>query len=216
MDLGGELASQLDRLGIRLEEEALSALLQLQAEMLRWNRTHNLTAITDPVTAIEKHLCDSLTLLPLLNGRERLLDIGSGAGFPALPLKIARPGLDIVSVDAVAKKIAFQKHAARILGLSGFAAWHGRVEDLPQDPLGVERFDVVVARAFSGLPQLFELACPCLRPGGRIIAMKGPEGMRELQQAEESLKRHGLTCLRVHDITLPGSGSERKILEFSH
>lgn len=205
------LKDGLARLELEVGEAEQETLLWVLQELLRWNRTYNLTAITDAETAIEKHLIDSLTLLPCLGPAERLLDIGSGAGFPALPLKIVRPELEIVSVDAVAKKIRFQSHVARKLKLEKFRAWHGRIESLPDEPFG-QQFDLVVARAFSSLPKLIELAQPCLAGGGQIIAMKGPEGDRELEEAADDMKRYGMTCKSHLKLTLPWSKSERQLL----
>lgn len=202
----------LTPLGITLDGTILERLEWLGAELLRWNRTHNLTAITAPHEIREKHLADSLTLLPLLADARRLLDLGSGAGFPALPLKIARPDLAVVSVDAVGKKIAFQRHAARTLGLGGFTAVHGRAEDLPGNPLCAEGFDVVTARALGSLPLLAMLAGPYLAPGGRLIAMKGAEGEAELAAAQVELAALGLACTARHHLRLPVSGAERCLL----
>mgnify|MGYP001046542656 CR=1 FL=1 len=208
------LAEQLAALQIAVPAPALAQLDWLAAELLRWNRTHNLTAITDPDEVSEKHLADSLTLLPLLDDAKRLLDLGSGAGFPALPLKIVRPELAIVAVDAVGKKIAFQRHVARSLQLSGFTAIHGRAEALAAHPQGCGGFDVVTARALGSLPLLARLAAPCLAAGGRLIAMKGTEGVAELAAAETELAALGFACSDCRRLSLPLSGAERLLLVF--
>jgi 16S rRNA (guanine527-N7)-methyltransferase len=200
--------------GIVLDSRSLERLEWLGSELLRWNRTHNLTAITDPLEVCEKHLVDSLTLLPFLDKAQRLLDLGSGAGFPALPLKLARPDLEVVSVDAVGKKIAFQRHVARTLGLSGFTAVHGRAEELPATPLCNSGFDIVTARALGSLGLLATLAAPFLAPGGRLIAMKGAEGDTELAAAREELASLGFVCVNQQHLRLPVSGAERWLLVF--
>lgn len=199
-------------LGVVLDSKTLERLEWLAGELLRWNRTHNLTAITDPLEIREKHLADSLTLLPFLDKAQRLLDLGSGAGFPGLPLKMARPDLEVVSVDAVGKKIAFQRHVARTLGLSGFTAVHGRAEELPATPSYRSGFDIVTARALGSLGLLAALAAPLLAPGGRLIAMKGAEGAAELAAALEELAALGFVCSRQHPLRLPVSGAERWLL----
>jgi 16S rRNA (guanine527-N7)-methyltransferase len=209
---GCALAELLAPLQIVLEQTILERLEWLGQELLRWNRTHNLTAITDPAEVREKHLADSLTLLPLLSGTEKLLDLGSGAGFPALPLKLACPALKVVSVDAVGKKIAFQRHVARTLQLEGFTAVHGRAEDLPGSPLGAAGFDVVTARALGSLPLLARLAAPCLVPGGRLIAMKGAEGAVELAAAQAELAALGYTSSAMRSLQLPVSAAERCLI----
>jgi len=206
------IADLLSRLGIALEPAVLARLEWLASELLRWNRTHNLTAITDPAEVNEKHLVDSLTLLPLLGQAKRLLDLGSGAGFPALPLKIACPDLAVVSVDAVGKKIDFQRHVARSLMLAGFTAVHGRAEDLPCTPLCGAGFDLVTARALGSLPLLAGLALPCLAPGGRLVAMKGTDWESELAVGQAKLAALGFACTEQHRLWLPVSGAERCLL----
>ena len=148
----------------------------------------------------------------MLKDATRLLDLGSGAGFPALPLKLVCPALEVVSVDAVGKKIAFQRHVARTLRLTGFSAVHGRAEDLPGTPLCAAGFDVVTARALGSLPLLARLAAPCLVPGGRLIAMKGAEGAVELAAAQAELAALGYTCSAVHSLRLPVSAAERSLI----
>lgn len=207
-----ELHALLQSQGLALAAATETALETFLAELLRWNQKVNLTSITNPQEAREKHLLDSLTLLPLLQGDERLLDVGSGGGFPCIPLKLAAPGLQVLSIDAVQKKIAFQRHAARLLGLRGFAAEHLRVEQVPSHPLGSGGFALVVSRAFAALDQFAALALPCLAPGGRIVAMKGAEAEVELQQSSAALTRLGLRCSDLQTLRLPLSGSQRSLI----
>jgi 16S rRNA (guanine527-N7)-methyltransferase len=214
MNLSVELQQQLAKLDLSVDASNLEQLLALHEQLLHWNRTYNLTAITDPLEAVEKHLVDSLTLLPYLGQAETLIDIGSGAGFPAIPLKIMRPDLQVISVDSVAKKISFQKHVVRKLQLQNFMAWHGRAEELSQQSFLADKADLVVARAFSSLPKLLDLALPCLKPDGRVIAMKGPEGEDELRAIEGRLKNTGIECRERIHLTLPVSGSVRQLLFF--
>jgi 16S rRNA (guanine527-N7)-methyltransferase len=139
-------------LSIALGPEQLSAFASLYTELQKWNRKINLTAIRDERNIVLKHFIDSLTLLGLLDGVHAVLDLGSGGGFPILPLKIMVPELAAVSVDAVEKKILFQRHAARLLGLREFSALHVRGEHLKQD--FADSFDCVVSRAFPTLATL--------------------------------------------------------------
>lgn len=184
---------------------------RLVDELLRWNPRRNLTAITERDQVLEKHLVDSLSLLPFARKASRLLDIGSGAGFPSLPLKIVCPELEVVSVDAVGKKIDFQRHVVRTLRLEGFTALHARVEMLT---LYHGRFDLVTARALCSLAELVDLAEPFLALGGRLVAMKGPEGRRELLEHQGSLESAGWTAV-LHQFELPLSGSGRCLVELS-
>ncbi len=206
------LPELLNRLELEVNPESLPLLEQLVNELLRWNSRRNLTAITDRDEVLEKHLVDSLTLLPFARQARRLLDIGSGAGFPALPLKIVCPELAVVSVDAVGKKIDFQRHIVRALGLQGFTALHGRVEQLQEQAEYRAGFDLVTARALCGLADLLELAEPFLQSGGRLVAMKGPEGHQEFAALRERLQRDGWTAL-LHSLKLPLSGAERCLVE---
>lgn len=213
MHLSDLLNDQLAQMDIRLSAGMSDRLVSYLEELLHWNRRINLTAIKDPEVAIEKHLVDSLVLVPLLKGDERVLDLGSGGGFPGIPLKIALPSLRVFSVDAVQKKITFQRHVVRLLALDHFEAHHGRAEDLPQ-VLGAE-YDVVVSRAFTSLLSFVKLAKPCLSPGGRIVAMKGAEGERELAEAQHRIEGLGLICREVRRLRLPSSGAERTLLIFT-
>jgi len=206
------LRMQLGQLELKIPEAALDPLIWLLEELFRWNRRINLTAISDLGEGIEKHLIDSLTLLPLLRSGEKLLDVGSGAGFPVLPLKLARPDLEAVSVDAVGKKIAFQKHVVRTLKLNGLNPVKGRIEDLNRREEWLGRFDAIVARAFAPLPVFAARALPCLKPGGRLIAMKGPEGEREWAEHREQMTALGLTLDTLVEWKLPASGAERRLL----
>ncbi|PLY01599.1 MAG: 16S rRNA (guanine(527)-N(7))-methyltransferase RsmG [Desulfuromonas sp.] len=203
------LAEGLAALGLEVDNGARGQLLVYLSELQRWARRINLTAIRDLDVGIEKHLLDSLTLLPMLRGDERLLDIGSGAGLPGIPLKIALSGLDLVSVDAAEKKVLFQRHVLRTLGLEARTE-HSRVEVLAEDETCAASFDLVTARAFSSLELLVELAAPMLKKGGRILAMKGPDGEDEWQRSH--LNEQGWKCLSVKRLTLPFSRSQRTIL----
>jgi 16S rRNA (guanine527-N7)-methyltransferase len=209
---GAPLTDLLVTLGVTLPAGAIEQLEWLGRELLRWNRTHNLTAITAAAEVRDKHLADSLTLLPLLGNARRLLDLGSGAGFPALPVKIARPDLAVVAVEAVGKKVAFQRHVARALKLESFTALHARAETLGEAELCRDGFEVVTARALGSLPLLARLAAPCLAPGGRLIAMRGAEGEAELAAARAELAELGFCCTAQQALRLPLSGAQRHLL----
>jgi len=176
-------------------------------ELKKWNRKINLTAIKDDREIVIKHFVDSLSLLGCLRKSGKLLDIGSGGGFPAIPLKIMLPELAVVSVDAVEKKILFQRHAARLLRLPNFTALHARVEDLAKNH--AEEFDTIVSRAFAELPLFITLALPLLKPTGQIIAMKGREGKDESLAAEKNLASLGVKIVECIHLQLPSSGAER-------
>lgn len=208
MTLQAALAELQITIGSAQEEQ----LLRFLDELLRWNQSINLTAITDRNEALIKHLVDALSLLPLLHGDETLLDMGSGGGLPGLPLKMVMPGLKLTSVDAVAKKISFQKHIIRTFALPGVVARHGRLEDLGREPALAGNFDLVVARAFASLADCVRLARPFLKPGGRLIAMKGPEGEKEVLAAEKAISSAGFALQRIDFFHLPGDNGERTLI----
>ncbi len=206
------LAELLAGMGLSVPPQTLPAQLRFIDELERWNRRINLTAITDPTEALEKHLVDSLTVLPLLEGDERLLDLGSGGGFPGIPLKLARPGLRVVSVDAAGKKISFQRHVARQLEMKEFTALAVRAEDLPRHPAAAGGFEVIVSRAFTSISTFAALAHPCLAPGGFLIAMKGAEGDVELKASLQELHGTGWACTEVRRLWLPLSAAQRTLI----
>jgi 16S rRNA (guanine527-N7)-methyltransferase len=138
--------------------------------------------------------------------------MGSGGGLPGLPLKLVLPDLKLTSVDAVAKKISFQKHVIRSFALAGAVARHGRLEELGQESSLAGQFELVVARAFASLADCVRLAHPFLQPGGRLIAMKGPEGEKEVLAAETIFTSAGFTLQRIDRFNLPGDNGERTLI----
>lgn len=206
------LHDALAKLKITIASAQEERLLRFLDELLRWNQSINLTAITDRDEALIKHLVDSLTLLPLLRGDETLLDMGSGGGLPGLPLKLVLPDLNLTSVDAVAKKISFQKHVIRSFALPGAVARHGRLEELGQESSLAGHFELVVARAFASLADCVRLARPFLQPGGRLIAMKGPEGEKEVRSAEKIFTSAGFSLQRIDRFNLPEDNGERTLI----
>ncbi len=207
------LEKMLQQVNVNLSAKALSELLWFRDELLRWNKRINLTAITDPVEILEKHLVDSLTLIPFLNSEGTLLDMGSGGGFPSIPLKIAEPAYKIWSVDAVGKKISFQKHVNRSLRFQDFYPLHKRLEDL-QGIEGLDPFDMIVTRAFAPLREILILAEPVLAKTGMVVAMKAADGMEELEKNRGYLKDSGFYCQRTIQMQLPLSKAKRTLLFF--
>jgi 16S rRNA (guanine527-N7)-methyltransferase len=202
------LAQYAGALGMQLATEQLAAFDRLGEELVRWNKHSNLTAITSPDDIVIKHFFDSLTLVPLLSGQERLLDVGSGAGFPGIPLKIALPELKVVTVDAVQKKIFFQRHMIRSLGLTDITAMHERVENISAQH--GDGFDVIVSRAFTALGDFVKFVTPLLSPTGRIIAMKGKEGRAEADQLDFAAL--GVQLININELSLPIGAGERSLI----
>lgn len=155
-------------LGVALDATQARALITLLEELARWNQNVNLTAIDDPQRGVTHHLLDSLSAHAELVGT-RIADVGTGAGFPGLPLALVNPQRQFTLVDAVAKKLRFVEHAARLLGLSNVTTRHARVEQMRGEPA----FDTVVSRAFAPLPRLLEWMTPICDAHTRVVAMKG-------------------------------------------
>lgn len=190
-------------LGISLTEGQTKAFIKYLRELQSWNKKINLTSITGEKEIIIRHFLDSITLARHISGLDSLLDIGSGAGFPGLPLKIALPSLKVTMLDTVEKKVHFVRHIIRTLGLKDAIALSGRVEA----PELLERlsssFDCVTSRAFTELKAFVALAAPYLRPKGVILAMKGPAVEEELR---ETGPVEGFSAPEVIRIEVPFSG----------
>ncbi len=205
----------LASLRIELADEAIVEELILLDELLRWNKKINLTSIRNPDDALEKHLLDSLAVMNYLRGGEMLLDVGSGGGFPGIPLAIANRSLQLVSVDSIGKKINFQKHIKRMLNLNNMRAEHSRIEELRREGLNAGTFDVVITRAFSSLEAIFDLTSMWVKTGGRLLALKGPEAEGETKQLEPHLDELGFGTIEIHHYQLPFSKAQRCIIDVS-
>lgn len=193
--------------------QSLSQLFQLRQELLDWNTRVNLTAITDPQEVLLKHMLDSLALLELYqNERARVLDIGAGAGFPGLPLKIARPQWEVVLLEATGKKVQFQRHVIQLLDLHHVEAIHGRAEELAHRAEYRASFDLVTARAVAALPVLLEYAAPFCRNGGRILLPRKGDLSAELAQGKRAAHTLGLTLQANLPVVLPGLDDGRRTL----
>jgi 16S rRNA (guanine527-N7)-methyltransferase len=208
------LAAGGAQLGVPLDEAQVAKLLRLSAELLRWNQAYNLTAITDPDEVLTHHLLDSLSAHPDLAGQQ-IADVGTGAGFPGLPLAVVNPGRRFTLIDAVDKKLRFIAHAARELGLANVATSHARVEGM-QPP---QAFDTVIARAFAPLPRMLELVAPLCGTATSVIAMVGRwpvrEGAEAMSVSGEDSVPAGWRLLRQRRVQVPGLEAERHILLLS-
>ena len=166
-----------EALGIELAPAAPRQLVALLRLLERWNRAYNLTAVASPGDALVKHVLDSLAALPALAGT-RILDVGTGAGFPGLPLAVAAPEREFTLLDSNRKKLRFVDQAAAELGLDNVATVHARAEDFEAG----DGFDTVVCRAFAPLARFVGWAGHLVGPGGRLLALKGPIADDELAQ----------------------------------
>jgi len=189
-------------LGVTLTSADAARLLALTAELARWNRTYNLTAISSPAAMVTHHLLDSLAVQPDLAGT-RIADAGTGAGFPGLPLALCNPQRHFTLIDATAKKVRFVAHAASLLELTNVNAVHGRVESLKF----TVPFDTVLARAFAPIAELLEKVAPLCGPETRVLAMKGKWPKEELALLEAPWR-----VVSSRELTIPGLDAARCLI----
>jgi 16S rRNA (guanine527-N7)-methyltransferase len=185
-----------------------------ERELVDWNARFNLTAIRDPQEIHIKHFLDSLTCLLAMRKVSigRLIDIGTGAGFPGIPIKIIYPKMQLTLVESVGKKAEFCRHVVKILDLQGVEVVQERAESLGQNPSYREQYDWAVARAVAILPVLAEYLLPLVRVGGSMLAMKGESGPAEAHSAERALRVLGGHLRQLLPVTLPGVVEERYLV----
>ena len=195
----GRLAESAAALGLELSESQVGQLQRFAALLQEGARAFNLTAITDPGEVEEKHLLDSLSVLPALPLRaRRVIDVGTGPGFPGIPLKIARPDLEVTLLEATGKKVQWLDQTIRALELSGISALSGRAETLARDRAHRAAYDLSVARAVAPLAALCELCLPFVKVGGAFVAQKSAAGAAdEVPTAARALRILGGRVLRV-------------------
>ena len=204
-------------LGVTVDDTAAERLDVYATLLVDWNTRMNLTAITDPVGVVLKHFVDSLTAAPLLpGGAFSLIDVGTGAGFPGVPLAILRGDIQLTLLDSLNKRLVFLEELCRAVGVKAVRV-HARAEDGARDPALREQFDVACARAVAGMPVLTELCLPFVKVGGRFLALKGPDGAREQAEARGAVKTLGGRFAEGRVVCLPnppeeGGTSERRLL----
>jgi 16S rRNA (guanine527-N7)-methyltransferase len=199
MNLEKQLAGGLEALGLLLPEAGQQALLDYLALLQRWNRRYNLTGVKDPADMVTRHLLDSLAVLPYLEG-PRILDVGSGAGLPGIPLAVACPQYQFVLLDAAGKKTRFMLQAVADLGLANAEVVKQRVEAYRPDAL----FDTIISRAFTDINALLQLTAPLCHPQGIFLIMKG-----RYPEDELSLLPSAYFVQEVVTLEVPGLAAAR-------
>lgn len=200
--------------GITLSAVQLEQFETYYRLLVEWNEKMNLTGITERDAVYEKHFYDSasLSFYTDLNEVKKLADIGSGAGFPSIPLKICFPHLQVMIVDSLNKRIQFLTHLAEQLRLQNVICLHGRAEDLAQQPEHRDGYDLVTARAVARLNVLNEFCLPFVKKGGMFVAMKGAQSEEEIREAAVSLRELKGRLKAQHELKLPNEQSERHIV----
>lgn len=202
-------------MGMDLDPSQIARFAVHATELVQWNRFTNVTAITDPVEVAAKHFLDTLPASPLPPSESWLLDIGSGGGFPGIPLKILRPDLKVTLIEASRKKVSFQSYIITTLGLKGVEARHIRAEDLKR---GLQpeskKYDVIISKAVSRLDRFLDQAAPLLDQPGMLIAMKGRSVEAEMEAARSRIEAEGLTVFKKR-YRLPFLDIERFLIVLS-
>jgi 16S rRNA (guanine527-N7)-methyltransferase len=203
------------QLGIDLGTEELGLFREFYRELLLWNSKMSLVSVKTPLDIPVKHFIDSLMVVPCINDNvESLLDIGTGAGFPGIPIKIVKQSLALCLVDSSRKKTSFLKTVVGKLRLHNTSVVNTRIQQLANDASFRGTFDIVISRASFKLAPLIEIGSAFLAPSGTIIAMKGPHVDNEMRSLKAVSDRTGVHCTEVRDVELPITGNKRKILLF--
>lgn len=201
-----------DKIDIKFTEEQLNQFYKYMNLLLEWNEKINLTAITDPNEVILKHFIDSLTINKYIKENSTLADVGTGAGFPGIPLKILRPDLKITLVDSLNKRINFLNEVINKLNLVNIETVHSRIEDFGKDKKYRESFDFVTARAVANLAVLSEYLLPIAKVGGQCVCMKGSSVEEELSNGKNAIKVLGGKIKNIDEFVLPDSDMSRNVI----
>ncbi len=208
------LSALLAQEGLEMPKEFPQNLLTFEERLLETNQVMNLTAITDPEEMMKKHYWDSI--FPLSKGifpqGATVVDVGCGAGFPSLPLKLARPDLQMTLLDSLQKRLTFIDGVLEALSLKEIETLHSRAEDAGKNPQLREHFDLAVSRAMAELSKLCEYCLPLVKVGGALIAYKGASADEELQKAQNAIAQLGAKVEAVYHYTLPEEEDKRAIL----
>ena len=203
------------KLNIKFTEEQLEKFYQYMNLLLEWNEKINLTAIVEPKEVILKHFIDSLTINKYLKENSTLADVGTGAGFPGIPLKILRPDIKITLVDSLNKRINFLNEVIEILNLEDIVTVHSRIEDFGKNKNYREKFDYVTARAVANLAVLSEYLIPIAKIGGKCVCMKGSNVEEEITSGKNAISVLGGKLERVDEFKLPDSDISRNVIVLS-
>lgn len=205
------LLENANKLDIKLKDNQLQQFQEYMKLLLEWNQKINLTAITEPEEIILKHFIDSLTILKYIKENDKVIDVGTGAGFPGIPIKIAKPEIEMNLADSLNKRINFLNIIIQNLNLSQINTIHTRIEDLGKNKDYREKFDVVTSRAVASFNVLLEYMLPLVKVGGLCICMKG-SNIEEINNSKKSLEVLGGKIEKIEELVLPGTDINRNII----
>lgn len=210
LEFSNDLIEKANSIGVEISQKQAEQFYTYMELLLEWNEKMNLTAITDPEEVILKHFIDSLTIIPYLKEADTVLDIGTGAGFPGIPLKILEENKKFTLLDSLNKRIIFLQTVITELELKNIQAIHGRAEEFVSKKR--EAYDIVTSRAVARLNVLLEYMLPFVKVGGRCICMKSFEIEEELKEAKKAIEILGGEIEKIDEITLPNTDIKRKIV----
>jgi 16S rRNA (guanine527-N7)-methyltransferase len=206
------LVKGAEEIGITLADQVVESYLFYIKELKKWNKRINLTSLTGDLEIGVKHFVDSLTAASYLHGVKKVLDIGTGAGFPGLPLKILSPSIELLLLESSQKKCFFLRHVVRGLQLKGVEIVHGRAEDREIRERYARAFDLVLSRALADLPTSLQLALPYIKERGHIVGMRGKKGEEEVREVDWDA--FGLRLIEMKKVILPFVEEQRVLLLF--
>lgn len=202
----------LKELDLMLNNKQIENFYYYMNELIEWNKNINLTAITEEKEIIQKHFIDSLTIIKYLKNNDKIIDVGTGAGFPGIPLKISNETLDITLLDSLNKRILFLNNVIEKLKLNNIRTIHSRVEDAAINLEHREKYDIATSRAVAQLNVLLEYLLPLVKVGGKCICMKGGNIEEELKNSKKALEILGGKVEKIESFELPDSDIKRNII----
>lgn len=200
------------KIDIKISEKELEKFYEYMKLLIEWNEKMNLTAIIEPNDVILKHFIDSITINKYIDEQSKVMDIGTGAGFPGIPLKVLNEDVKMTLVDSLNKRVQFLKEVGKQLELTNIEYIHSRAEELAGSSLHRQQYDIVTSRAVARLTTLLEYMLPFVKIGGRCICMKGPNIIEELEEARKAIQLLGGEIETTENMLLPDSNQERNII----
>ena len=207
------MKENLKELNIELSDLQLKQFYNYMNILIEWNKFMNLTGITEPEEVITKHFIDSLTVLDKVNKNASIIDVGTGAGFPGIPIKIAFPETKVVLLDSLNKRIKFLNEVIEKLKLNNIETIHGRAEEYGRNKNHREKYNIAIARAVAPLNILLEYLMPFVKVNGKCLCMKGSSSEEEIKNSENAIKILGGELIETKEFYIPNTDMRRRIVQ---